>query len=198
MAGCPSAGRSLLAGGGEDRIRRAARLACRSVVACAPGPSRGLCLLRGCPGSRVSGMGGAAFGGFWGAARRAAIGFRRATGDPWGPVYVCGQTARFPLLGCPRVRSGRRAVQAEHVTVSSVFEHVWQSAMPPLPVLLQGSTSSQLLLESVCCTPAFSDARACPVVGASFLEVWVGVWPTRGAPIIRAFARLTWIYTYRA
>ena len=99
--------------------------------------------------------------------------------------------------GAPRVRSGRRAVQAEHVTASSVFEHVWQSAMPPLSVLLQGSTSSQLLLESVCCTPAFSDARARPVVGASFLEVWVGVWLTRGAPIIRAFARLTWIYTYR-
>ena len=48
------------------------------------------------------------------------------------------QTVRFPLLGAPRVRSGRRAVQAEHVTVSSVFEHVWQSAMPPLSVLLQG------------------------------------------------------------
>ena len=27
-------------------------------------------------------------------------------------------------------------------------------------------------------TPAFSDARACPVIGASFLEVWVGVWLT--------------------
>ena len=117
---------------------------------------------------------------------------------PGGLFYVCEQTVRFPLLGCPRVRSGRRAVQAEHVTVSSVFEHAWQSATPPLSVLLQGSTFYQLLLESVCCTPAFSDARARPVIGASFLEVWVGVWPTRGAPIIRAFARLTWIYTYRA
>ena len=98
-----------------------------------------------------AGLPSVAFWWFWGAARRAAIGFRRVTGGPWGPVYVCGQTMRFPLLWCPRVRSGQRAVQAEHVTVSSVFEHVWQSAMPPLSVLLQGSASSQLSLESVCC-----------------------------------------------
>ena len=28
---------------------------------------------------------------------------------PGGLFYVCEQTVRFPLLGCPRVRSGRRA-----------------------------------------------------------------------------------------
>ena len=64
MRGCLSAGRSLLAGRGEDRIHQVLRLVRRSVVACALGQSRGLCLLRGCPGSRISGMGGAAFGGF--------------------------------------------------------------------------------------------------------------------------------------
>ena len=87
-------------------------------------------------------MGGAAFGGFLVAfgelpGGRPSI-FGESLETPGGPVYVGEQTARFPLLGCPRVRSGRRAVQAEHVTVSSVFEHVWQSAMPPLSVLLQG------------------------------------------------------------
>ena len=190
------------AGGGEDRIHRAARLVCRSVVACAPGQSRGLCLLRGCPGSRVSGMGGAAFGGFLVAFGSCPAGGHRFPESRWRPLGVCfmsvSKLCGSLCSGAPRVRSGRRAVQAEHVAASSVFEHVWQSAMPPLPVLLQGSTSSQMLLESVCCTPAFSDARACPVIGAPFLEVWVGVWLTRGAPINRAFARLTWIYTYRA
>ena len=126
------------AGGGEDRTRRAIRLVCRSVVACAPGQSQGLCLLRGCPGSRVSGTDGAAFGDFWGlpGGRPSVSGESLET--PGGPFYVGEQTVRFPLLWCPRVRSGQRAVQAEHVTVSSVFEHVWQSAMPPLSVLLQG------------------------------------------------------------
>ena len=159
------------------------------------------------PAGRVSrfaglGDGRAAFGGFL-----VAFG-----GLPSGRPSVSGESLEAPGVhsmsvsklcgslcsGAPRVRSGRRAVQAEHVTVSSVFEHAWQSATPPLPVLLQGSTFYQLSLESVCCTPAFSDTRARPVVGASFLEVWVGVWLTRGAPIIRSFARLTWIYTYRA
>ena len=87
-------------------------------------------------------MGGAAFGGFL-VAFGGLPGWRPSVSGesleaPGGPVYVGEQTVRFPLLGAPRVRSGRRAVQAEHVTVSSVFEHVWQSAMPPLPVLLQG------------------------------------------------------------
>ena len=48
----------------------------------------------------------------------------------------------------------------------------------PCQCYCRGSTFYQLSLESVCCTPAFSDARACPVIGASFLEVWVGVWLT--------------------
>ena len=87
-------------------------------------------------------MGGAAFGGFLVAfgelpGGRPSI-FGESLEAPGGPVYACELTVRFPLLGCPRVRSGRRAVQAEHVTASSVFEHVWQSAMPPLSVLLQG------------------------------------------------------------
>ena len=130
------------AGGGEDRIRRVLRLVRRSVVARAPGQSWGLCLLHGCLGSRISGMGGAAFGGFLVAfgelpGGRPSI-FGKSLETPGGLFYVGEQTVRFPLLGCPRVRSGRRAVQAEHVTVSSVFEHVWQSAMPPLSVLLQG------------------------------------------------------------
>ena len=84
-------------------------------------------------------MGGAAFGGFWElpGGRPSVSGESLET--PGGPFYVCEQTVRFLLLGClVAVRSGRRAVQAEHVTVSSVFEHAWQSAMPPLSVLLQG------------------------------------------------------------
>ena len=87
-------------------------------------------------------MGGAAFGSFLVVFGELPGGrpsvSRRSLEAPGGPAYVGEQTARFPLLGCPRVRSGRRAVQAEHVTVSSVFEHAWQSAMPPLSVLLQG------------------------------------------------------------
>ena len=87
------------AGGGEDRIHRVLRLVHRSVVACAPGPSRGLCLLRRCPGSRISGMGGAAFGGFG----ELPGGRPSVSGEsleaPGGPVYVGEQTVRFPLLG---------------------------------------------------------------------------------------------------
>ena len=99
------------------------------------------------PAARVSrfadlGDGLASFGGFLAAfgelpGGRPSI-FGESLEAPGGPVYVCEQTVQFPLLGCPRVRSGQRAVQAEHVPVSSVFEHVWQSAMPPLSVLLQG------------------------------------------------------------
>ena len=65
--------------------------------------SRGGCA--GCAGVSVRGSRGrtglpsVAFWWFWGAARRAAVGFRRVAGDPWGPVYVGEQTVRFPLLG---------------------------------------------------------------------------------------------------
>ena len=48
----------------------------------------------------------------------------------------------------------------------------------PCQCYCRGSTSSQLLLESVCCHTRLQRQRACPVVGASFLEVWVGVWLT--------------------
>ena len=131
------------AGGGEDRTRRVLRLMCVVRLLRAHLDSRGRqCRLRGCPGSRIFGMDGAAFGGFLVAFGGLPGGRPSVSGEsletPGGPFYVCEQTARFPLLGCPRVRSGRRAVQAEHVTVPSVFEHVWQSAMPPLSVLLQG------------------------------------------------------------
>ena len=74
--------------------RRVLRLMCRSVVARAPGQSRGLCLLRGCPGSRISGMGGAAFGGFLVAFGELPGGRPSVSGEsletPGGPVYVCG------------------------------------------------------------------------------------------------------------
>ena len=197
MAGCLSAGRSLLAGRGEDRSSGCC-LVRRSVVARAPGQSRGLCLLRGCLGSRISGMGGlpsVAFGGL-----------------PGGRPSIFGESLEAPGVQfmsvsklCGSLCSGPRGseVGGEQCKQSTCLSPRSLSTSGSLLCRLcqcycRGSTSSQLLLESVCCTPAFSDARARPVVGASFLEAWVGVWPTRGAPIIRAFARLTWIYTYRA
>ena len=89
--------------GGDDRTRRVLRLVCRVVVACAPGQSRGLCLLRGCLDSRISGMGGAAFGSFLVAFGELPGGRPSVSGEsletPGGPVYVCEQTVRFPCSG---------------------------------------------------------------------------------------------------
>ena len=66
-------------------------------------------------------MGGAAFGGFWGAARRAAIDLRRATGDPWGPVYVCEQTVRSFCSGARGSEvGGEQAVALSDQALSSI------------------------------------------------------------------------------
>ena len=99
------------------------------------------------PAARVSrfaglGDGRAAFGGFLVVLGELPGGrpsiFGESLEAPGGLFYVGEQTVRFLLLWCPRVGSGRGAVQAEHVTASSVFEYAWQLAMPPLSVLLQG------------------------------------------------------------
>lgn len=186
------------AGGGEDRTRRVLRLVCAARSLRAHLGSRGDCAC--CAGVPVRGSRGwaglpsVAFGELPG--RRPSV-----SGESLEAPGVC-----FMSVGklCGSLCSGARGseVGGEQCKQSTCLSPRSLSTpgsllCRPCQCYCRGSTFYQLLLESVCCTPAFSDARARPVVGASFLEVWVGVWPTRGAPIIRAFARLTWIYTYR-
>ena len=87
VAGCPSAGRSLLAGRGEDRIHRVIRLMCAARSLRAHLGSRGRLVLAA-RASRFADLGDGQGCLWlpsvtsWGAARRAAVGFRRVTGDP--------------------------------------------------------------------------------------------------------------------